>query len=112
MYPVVPLLVSSCQDELQGLGQRGPALGMCSQAQKISGYADLSPGCCAQQLIIEAGICARCVSQPGATDTALHKGLHSLRAGPLCTAVQCLWPACELAVGMEPKMWWEVSLNP
>ena len=54
----------------------------------------MSPGCCAQQLLHEASIHCGWANQPGAVGVQCVRGLT----------------ACELAVAMEPDLWWQVSL--
>lgn len=66
------------------------------KAQRATDFASLSPGCCAQQLIHEASIHCGWANQPGALDV----GVHCVRG----------LTACELAVAMEPSLWWQVSL--
>ena len=72
------------------------ALHSLRQAQRATACANMSPGCCAQQLIHEASTHCGWANQPGAVDVG----------------VQCVrgLTACELAVAMDPELWWQVRL--
>ncbi|KAL3152079.1 hypothetical protein ABBQ32_001188 [Trebouxia sp. C0010 RCD-2024] len=64
-------------------------------SKQADGGAPMSPACCAQQLILEAGICSHVVQQASDAGSAVHQ--QSLK-GLL---------ACELAVAVDPSVWYQ-----
>lgn len=65
-------------------------------SKQADGGAPMSPACCAQQLILEAGICSHLVEQASDAGSAVPQ--QSLK-GLL---------ACELAVALDPSVWYQV----
>ena len=65
--------------------------------KQADGRLAMSPACCAQQLILEAGICSHLVEQASAAGCAVQQ--QSLK-GLL---------ACELAVALDSSTWFQVG---
>lgn len=65
--------------------------------KQAGGGMPMSPACCAQQLILEAGLCSHLVHQASVADSDVNQ---------LCLKGLL---AYELAVALDPSTWYQVS---